>query len=234
MSHGGHRRGTATTARLTVATLAVVLFATACGDRVVPPQERSVTVSTAGCGYATEAISSGVVVGDGLVLTAAHGVRGSSSVDVTAVDGATRPATIVGLDMRRDLALLSVTEFDAPALELAHAAAGDVGRIVGSSASGTIPYLVRRAVDITIDRIGGEGGHERVGYELEATSRTGDSGAGAYDDQGRLIGIVFATSDDGTGATWITASSEVGGFLTDDLTGPWVCDPDESRIVPAG
>ena len=223
-----------TATRLSVATLAVVLLATSCGVSVVPPEERTVTISTAGCGYATEAVSSGVVVGDGLVLTAAHGVRGSSAVEVTALGGTARPATVVGLDMRRDLALLSVPGLGAPALALANAAAGDVGRIVGASASGTIPYLIRRAVDITIDRIGGEGGHERIGYELEATSRTGDSGAGAYDDQGRLIGIVFATSDDGTGATWITASSEVGGFLTDDLTGPWVCDPDESRIVPTG
>jgi len=223
-----------TATRLSVATLAVVLLATSCGVSVVPPEERTVTISTAGCGYATEAVSSGVVVGDGLVLTAAHGVRGSSAVEVTALGGTARPATVVGLDMRRDLALLSVPGLGAPALALANAAAGDVGRIVGASASGTIPYLIRRAVDITIDRIGGEGGHERIGYELEATSRTGDSGAGAYDDQGRLIGIVFATSDDGTGATWITASSEVGGFLTDDRTGPWVCDPDESRIVPTG
>ena len=47
-------------------------------------------------------------------------------------------------------------------------------------------------------------------------------------------GANVITPDDGTGATWITASSEVGGFLTDDRTGPWVCDPDESRIVPTG
>ncbi|MBS1265424.1 MAG: Serine protease [Acidimicrobiaceae bacterium] len=189
-------------------------------------------VSTSGCGYATEATSSGVVVDEGLVLTAAHSVRGSSTVTVTGPDGVAHTAGIAGLDMRTDLALLSVPNLSAPPLEMGTATTGDTGEIVGASSSGTVPYLVRRAVDITIDRIGGRGGHERSGYELEADTRKGDSGSGAFDPDGRLIGIVFATADDASGATWVTAGNEVSAFLAVEHTGPWVCDPDESRVLP--
>ena len=49
-----------TATRLSVATLAVVLLATSCGVSVVPPEERTVTISTAGCGYATEAVGRNV------------------------------------------------------------------------------------------------------------------------------------------------------------------------------
>ncbi len=206
---------------------------TSCGGGSIPPGDRTVVVSTEGCGYATEATSSGVVIGEGLVLTAAHSVRGSSTVAVTGPDGVAHTAGIAGLDMRTDLALLSVPNLSAPPLEMGTATTGDTGEIVGASSSGTVPYLVRRAVDIIIDRIGGDGGHERSGYELEADTRRGDSGSGAFGPDGLLIGIVFATADDDDdeATTWVTSGSEVTAFLAAEHTGPWVCDPDESRVV---
>lgn len=231
--HGRQRTWAISSAgHVAVLTLVMLLAASCAGSPT--PEQRSVTISTAGCGYATAVNSSGVVVDTGLVLTAAHSVRGSSAIDVTTTDGGTYPATVVGLDMRPDLALLSVPELSEPAVEVGAATAGDVGEIVGASSSGTVPYLVRRAIHITIDRIGGRGGYERSGHELEADTRTGDSGAGAFDDDDRLIGIVFATSEDESNTTWITAGSEVSSFLAADRSGPWVCDTGKSRVEPTG
>ncbi len=176
-------------------------------------------------------------MGDGLVLTVAHAVTGSSSVSVTAADGTVGPATVVGVDEEADLALLHADIPGASPPDIAAAVAGDTLRMVGAHASGTTAAAVVRAVDITIDAIGDDPGHRRYGYELDAATATGDSGAGLYDRQGRLVGVVFATSTgdgagDGTGSTWATAGGHVRDLLDRGPGGPWTCDPGASRIVP--
>ncbi len=55
---------------------------------------------------------SGVVVGDGLVVTNAHNVRGD--VAVSFADGRVVTATVAGADLEGDLAVLSVDTAGAP------------------------------------------------------------------------------------------------------------------------
>ena len=86
------------------------------------------------------------------------------------------------------------------------------GWVVGGLASGTVGFEVRRVVDLSIEEVGGTERHRRRGYELAATTRDGDSGAGVYDAVGNLIGVVFASGpEDDT--TWVTASNEIEQFL---------------------
>src|SRR4051794_5563937 len=58
----------------------------------------------------------GVVVADGAVLTNAHNVR-SESTTVTFADGRQVNATVAGVDVDGDLAVLSVDTGSAPQLE---------------------------------------------------------------------------------------------------------------------
>ncbi len=67
-------------------------------------------------------------------------------------------------------------------------------------------------VSLTIEEVLGTDLHSRRGYELDAETAAGDSGAGAYDNEGRLIGVVFATGRDGD-SSWITSSIEIEDFL---------------------
>ena len=64
---------------------------------------------------------SGVVVGDGIVLTNAHNVR-HDEVTVTFADGRQAEAEVKGLDVDGDLAVLSVDTAALPALDWATAA----------------------------------------------------------------------------------------------------------------
>src|ERR1700742_1808188 len=69
---------------------------------------------------------SGIVLGDGQVLTNAHNVRGDT-VEVTFADGRTAEGTVAGHDIDGDLAVISVDTAGAPALAWADGAAGSVG-----------------------------------------------------------------------------------------------------------
>lgn len=198
----------------------------------VAPAERAVTIDTTGCGLAADRMGSGVAVGDGLVLTVAHLVVRSDRLAVNETSGGRVDAVVVAVDLDLDLAVLRLPANGLAAIETASADTGAMGSIVGGAASGTVPFQVNGIVRISIEEILGSERHSRLGYKLDATTTTGDSGAGAYDEDDRLIGIVFAISDEGE-TTWITSSAVAAEFLAahaDDRT-PIVCDPDASRLA---
>jgi serine protease Do len=69
---------------------------------------------------------SGIVLGDGKVLTNAHNVRGDK-VTVTFADGRAAEGTVAGHDIDGDLAVISVDTGGAPALPWADDAAAEIG-----------------------------------------------------------------------------------------------------------
>lgn len=160
------------------------------------------------------------------MLTVAHLVARSADIRVT-VGGGDVSAVVAAIDLKRDLALLQVAPNGVPAIEMTTVGTGAKGFIVGGAASGTVAFEVRDVVSLSIEEILGTDRHSRLGYELEAVTATGDSGAGAYDDQQRLIGIVFATGPRGT--AWATSTAEIEPFLAKP-TRVLKCDPDNSRI----
>lgn len=191
--------------------------------------ERAVGITTTACGDASRTSGSGVVVDRGKVLTAAHVVVGATEVLVDA-----EPAVVAHLDRSRDLALLDVAGLGrAPApgtIELAQAEAGAAVRIVQGGASGTIDAVVTRAVSMDVDDVRSTDRSVRAGYELDAAIAGGDSGAGVYDTEDRLVGIVFATSAERT-ATFAVGVSEIRAVLDAPPAGPYRCDPAQSELV---
>src|SRR5438067_13023347 len=63
-------------------------------------------------------VGSGVVIGEGRVLTNAHNLR-RQEVSVTFADGRVAAASVAGADADGDVAVLAVETGDAPALEWA-------------------------------------------------------------------------------------------------------------------
>lgn len=218
----------------------VVLAATGCGpDRPTRPTSaapfdpaaRAVRVETTGCGFAPDRTGSGIAVGDGLVLTVAHLVARADEITVTVGDAGAVDAVVAAADLKLDLAVLRVPKNGVPMVATSSTGRETSGLIVGGATSGTVPFEVTDVVRISIEEVLGSERHKRLGYELAAATTTGDSGAGAYDDENRLIGIVFATSDGGA-TTWITSSGEIESFLeAHDPDGPaLLCDEDTSRL----
>lgn len=195
------------------------------------PAARAVRIATTGCGLAPDRTGSGVAVGDGLVLTVAHLVVRANAIAVTVGSTGAVDAVVAAADLELDLAVLRVPENGVPVVETATAGRGDDGLIVGGAASGTVPFEVTDIVRISIEEVLGSDRHRRLGYELAAVTTTGDSGAGAYDSEDRLIGIVFAISHDGA-TTWITSSSEIEDFLAahDPDAPALACNEETSRL----
>ena len=198
------------------------------------PAERAVRLATTGCGYASGRTGSGVAVGDGLVLTVAHVVIQADTIAASVGDSEPVTAVVTSVDLSRDLALLRLPPNGISVVETATVGKGAGGLIVGGAASGTVPFKVKEVVTLTIEEVFGTDRHSRKGYAIEAVTASGDSGAGAYDDEHRLIGIVFATGQD-EATSWITSSAETSDFLSDHTTDvtPIVCNSAKSRLEPA-
>jgi len=195
------------------------------------PAHRAVRIETTGCGFAPDRTGSGVAVGDGLVLTVAHLVVRADGLSASIGSTAAVDAVVAAVDLKLDLALLRLPPNEVSVIEMSSAGIGDRGMIMNGAASGTVPFKIKDVVSLSIEEILGSERHSRLGYELEASTATGDSGAGAYNGEGKLIGVVFATSEDGH-SSWITSSVEIDEFLVAHGSDPASigCDQSESRL----
>ena len=144
------------------------------------------------------------------------------------------PWKLVGLDTRLDLAAIRLDEASHQPVGTTRAAKGARGHIVDGSVSGTVPFEVNDIVEVSIEEVLGTQRYKRIGYEVDAATARGDSGAGAYNEEGRLIGVVFAFSTEPQ-VTWLTSSEELMRFLdiVRDKEQTWQCDSDRSRLAVA-
>jgi len=194
-------------------------------------EDRAVTIRTTGCGDASHTAGSGVIIGQANVLTAAHVVVGATDVFV---DGSDEPAVVYLLDRTRDLALIKAPSVDATPVELAGIEAGEAVRVVGGAASGAVDAIVERRLVIDVDDVRSTSRSERSGFELDAAIVGGDSGAGVYDGDGRLVGVVFAVATSRTDATFAIDSAEISALLASSEAVEYRCDPMRSQLVGPG
>ena len=136
-------------------------------------------------------VGSGVVLGDGRVLTNAHNVRGSQ-VTVTFADGRTAEGTVAGNDIDGDLAVIEVDTGGVPALPWATGAAPGIGTPLfalanpgGRGLRATFGFV--SGVERTFRGPRGR----RITGSLEHTAPLlpGSSGGPVLDAEGHLLGI---------------------------------------------
>jgi serine protease Do len=134
---------------------------------------------------------SGVVVGDGRVLTNAHNIRGDD-VTVTFADGRSTRGRVAGVDWDGDLAVVSVETDGASALEWADGSAASVGTIVFGAAAtaGGGTRVTLGTVSAIARAFRGPGGRKIAGsIEHTAPLAPGSSGGALLDADGRLLGL---------------------------------------------
>jgi serine protease Do len=134
---------------------------------------------------------SGVVVGDGQVLTNAHNLRGGE-ITVTFADGRSVRGEVRGVDADGDLAVVAVDTAGAKPLEWGAAESASVGTPVfgaaatfGGGARVTVGFVSSIARSFR-----GPGGR-RISGSIEHTAplAPGSSGGALLDAEGRLIGL---------------------------------------------
>jgi serine protease Do len=134
---------------------------------------------------------SGIVIGDGRILTNAHNLRGDE-VTVTFGDGRSTRGTVAGVDLDGDLAVVQADTAGAPALAWSGGDGTAVGAIVfGAAASPTGGTRVTLGTVSAIGRAFRGPGGRRIAGSLEHTAplAPGSSGGPIVNATGELLGI---------------------------------------------
>ncbi len=177
------------------------------------PAESIVAIGATGC-RPTPTRAVGVVVADGLVATVAHAVAGESAITVFAPDGTEAEGAVAAIDTDLDAALVRVDDLDLPSLRRTAYDEGDVS--LWTSDHGAVrsePAEILRRVDVRTTDIYREGEHVRPGFELRADVEAGDSGGGLVDGDGKLVGLVWATSRERPERAWAIPSEALDPLL---------------------
>ncbi len=163
--------------------------------------------NSVGSGESNLETGSGFFVATGKILTNAHVVNASQSVQVIKRNGAVLNAKLIAEDRGADLALLEVKDTSAPALEFAQKF--DHGQkiiVLGS------PYANRNSISTGLlsgSSFVKQNSEDDIATDIAAYFLTdtlilpGNSGGPALDSAGRVIGVVAAASQDLQGGTGI-------------------------------
>ena len=149
--------------------------------------------------YDQQGSGSGVILtADGYIATCAHVVNNAKKIVVTLNDDASYEATLVGTDLRNDLAIIKIeaegltpaTLGDSDMLTVGEdviAIGNPLGELRGTATSGIVS-AVRRSVNV-------EGTNMEL-IQTDAAISPGNSGGGLFNASGKLIGIVNAKVSD--------------------------------------
>ncbi|TFC20919.1 MarP family serine protease [Cryobacterium glucosi] len=141
---------------------------------------------------------SGFVIAPGRVLTNAHVVAGVSEPVVESADGTARAGNVVYFDPAADLAVIAVAGLDAEPLGLgADLATGSLAVSDGYPYGGpfeTGPAEVVAVAPAVVGDIYGDNPTSRSIYTLAADIQHGESGGPLLNQDGKVVGVVFAKS----------------------------------------
>lgn len=184
-----------------------------------------VKVSSIGCGGIVT--GSGFPVGNGFIVTNAHVVSGTSSHSISRPDGTSMHAEVVFFDPERDVAVLYAPDYAGPSVEFGPASRGTGGAVIGYP-GGQSEQVVPAVVDGTINAEGRDIYNEnfvtRQIFVLQARVRPGNSGGPLIDLQGRVLGMVFATSASDPSQAYALTDEEIQPDIQDAENNPQVKD----------
>lgn len=164
---------------------------------------------------------SGFVSAPDYVITNAHVVAGTDTVELDTVLGV-KQATVVLYDPEVDLAVLHVPNLGLEPLKTAPGAArtSDSAMVMGFPGNGPFtvsPVRVRERLNISGPDIYATGRTEREAFTLRGTIRQGNSGGPLLSTSGDVLGVVFGAAVDGTDTGYALTIRQ-----TEDVVGDYV------------
>ena len=213
-----------------MAVIAATASITSTGCAPDPPSS-VVGLTVDGCTLGLES-GSGMVVGDGLVLTAAHVVAGADTITVIRSGRTATAGEIVGFDPDMDLAYVSIPGDSTVTLDVAsrHVEADDTGvaYVVRDGKPVTLPVRVIRPVTISTEDIYVEDSTKRPGFELDVEISPGDSGGPVVVD-GKVIGVLWARARSDRSRAYAIDADRAGTRIRRQLTSATLQDVDPTR-----
>jgi S1-C subfamily serine protease len=217
-------RGSPTCVAIAIAwTILAAAPASSAADDPLPPRRIAATaarsvVKVYGAGgiRGLESYQSGLVVSaDGRILTVMSTVLDAEAVTCVLDDGRRLEARVVGIDPRRELALLDVEAVDLPAFDLAPRPRRDAGtRVMAVSnlfgvAVGDERASVQRGVISAVVPLEARRGAAEAPYTGEVylvdctTSNPGAPGGALVDSRGELLGMLGKESRSNASGIWL-------------------------------
>jgi S1-C subfamily serine protease len=191
-----------------------------------------VKISSVGCGGIVT--GSGFPIGNGLIVTNAHVVSGTTAHSVSTSSGVVYKATVVLFDPERDVAVLQAPGFSGPGLPFAPADRGTQGAVIGYPGGGgerTTPAVVNGSVAAEGRDIYNQNLVTRQVFVLQASVHPGNSGGPLVDLQGRVLGMVFATSASNPNQAYALTDDEINPDLRGAQTNPSPRDTSQYRCA---
>jgi S1-C subfamily serine protease len=180
-----------------------------------------VKVSSLGCGGIVT--GSGFPIGSGYVVTNAHVVSGTTAHTIITPSGTIMKATVVSFDSERDVAVLYVAGFNEAGLPFGSAQSGTQGAVIGYPGGGH-ETIVAAVVDGQVAAQGRDIYNQnlvtRQIFVLQASVHPGNSGGPLIDLNGRVLGMVFATSAGDPNQAYALTDEEIAPDLKDAQANP--------------
>lgn len=208
--------GPVAVAGLVLAGLAAACSGSGSGIAVDPV----VRVSGIACSQPTAGV--GYLIGANRILTSGHVVDAVTEVEVLFGGEQTADATVTHIDRMLDLAIVDLVdeaerfEPETGPAEFGDSSTGDTGSIRLLTEEGDhvdVSYeVIRRIVASTLD-VGRENEIRRRSVQLEAVVERGDSGAPMIDSEGRLVGVVWATSVSQESTAYAVRGDEIAAVI---------------------
>jgi S1-C subfamily serine protease len=142
---------------------------------------------------------------------------------VVTVDG--KPATVVSVDDRIDAALLQIDDSPERFVEFAEPVLASNVSVLRWQRDRTrrLSATITTVAPIEYSDLRLKTTSLRQGFLLDQESRAGDSGSPVLDDNGRVVGMLFASRSDGEVQGFAVAASELQILLAAPATlPPWV------------
>jgi S1-C subfamily serine protease len=162
---------------------------------------------------------SGFVIAPDRVMTNAHVVAGSNSVQIYA-SGNPLDATVVSYDPAVDIAILAVPNLPPPPLAFAQgeAKSGSSVVVLGYPGGGNFtatPARIREAIKLSGPDIYRDPAPvTRDVYTIRASVEQGNSGGPLIDLNGHVLGVVFGAAVDDPDTGFVLTADEVAGQLS--------------------
>jgi S1-C subfamily serine protease len=180
-----------------------------------------VKVSSVGCGGIVT--GSGFPVGNGYVVTNAHVVSGTAGHVIARPDGSTLRAEVVLFDPQRDVAVLYVPGYTSAGVTFGVGQRGTEGAVIGYPGGGpekVVPAVVDGSVSAEGRDIYNQSFVTRQIFVLQAAVHPGNSGGPVIDLQGRVLGMVFATSASDGNQAYALTDDEITPDIRDAEANP--------------
>ena len=159
----------------------------------------NVSTTTNVFGRTTESAASGsgfFITKDGYILTNYHVIEGASTVKVTAYDGTTYDAAVIGGDEDYDIAVIKVEGTNFQPVVIGKSGSVQIGETVAAVGNplGELEFTSTFGHVSALDRLitTEEGGSAINMFQIDAAVNSGNSGGPVYNTRGEVIGIVTA------------------------------------------